>query len=276
MTDRPKWVQNTIEFFIDNVSVLATLGTASYVIFRQSNAATKLATDDLIAAVLGVLGLLALSEFIERYRRLNSIEKISKRALLLLENRLADRPSALSFFVKLPSMENQMKVANQIDLCGVTLTSTINRQLSNLRERIRQGATVRVLIADPESLALKMSDLRSEDPNGEYYRQKLETTLQDLEYLHQHQVKLGTEAKGRFEVRLLQFAPSFGIFSFDTHRSNGTALVEMYPHVSGWGAEPCFDLVPQRDGVWYDYFVDQFEQMWKGAKPWQPKSKSSN
>jgi hypothetical protein len=82
MTDRPKWVQNTIEFLIDNVSVLATLGTASYVIFRQSNAATKLATDDLIAAVLGVLGSLALSEFIERYRRLNSIEKVSKKALV--------------------------------------------------------------------------------------------------------------------------------------------------------------------------------------------------
>jgi hypothetical protein len=275
MTDRPKWVQNTIEFLIDNVSVLATLGTASYVIFRQSNAATKLATDDLIAAVLGVLGSLALSEFIERYRRLNSIEKVSKKALLLLESRLADRPSALSFFVKLPSIENQIKVANQIDLCGVTLTSTINRQLSNIRERLKQGATVRILVADPESLALKMSDLRSEDPNGEYYRQKLETTLQDLEYLLQYQVRLGTEAKGRFEVRLLQFAPSFGIFSFDTHRPSGTAIVEMYPHVSGWGAEPCFDLAPKRDGVWYDYFIDQFEQMWKGAKPWQPKSKPS-
>jgi hypothetical protein len=238
MTDRPKWIQNTIEFFIDNVSVLATLGTASYVIFRQSNIATKLATDDLIAAVLGVLGLLALSEFIERYRRLNSIEKISKKALLLLESRLADRPSALSFFIKLPNIENQMKAANQIDLCGVTLTSTINRQLSNLRERLKQGATVRILVADPESLALKMSDLRSEDPDGEYYRQKLETTLQDLEYLHQYQPRLGTEAKGKFEVRLLQFAPSFGIFSFDTHRSNGMALVEMYPHVSGWGLNP--------------------------------------
>jgi hypothetical protein len=93
MTDRPRWVQNTIEFFIDNGSVLATPSTASYVIFRQSNAATKLATDDLIAAVLG---LLALSEFIERYRRLNSIEKISKKALLLLESHPANRPSALS------------------------------------------------------------------------------------------------------------------------------------------------------------------------------------
>ncbi|MDX2216021.1 MAG: hypothetical protein SFY66_22340 [Oculatellaceae cyanobacterium bins.114] len=276
MSDKPKWLQRTAEFLIDNISVLATLGTASYVIFRQSNAATKFSTDDLIAAVLAVLGLLALSEFIERYRRLNAIEKVSKQTLALLENRLAEHPSALSFFVKLPNIENHIKFANQIDMCGVTLTSTINRQLSNIRERLKQGATVRILVADPESLALKMSDLRSEDPSGEYYRQKLETTLQDLEYLHNHQTRLGADAKGKFEVRLLQFAPSFGFFSFDTHHSNGIVIIEMYPHVSGWGAEPCFDLTPKRDGGWYGYFVDQFEQMWKGAKSWQPKNKPLN
>ena len=104
MSDRPKWLQKAIEFLIDNISVLATLATAAYVIFRQSNAATKLSTDDLIAAVLGVLGLLALSEFIERYRRLNSIERTSRQTLALLENRLADRPSALAFFIKLPNL----------------------------------------------------------------------------------------------------------------------------------------------------------------------------
>ena len=276
MSDKPKWVKRTAEFLIDNISVLTTLGTASYVIFRQSNAATKLSTDDLIAAVLGVLGLLALSEFIERYRRLNAIEKISKQTLLLLENRLAERPSALAFFVKLPNMEDRIKVASQIDMCGVTLTSTINRQLSNMRERLKQGATLRILVADPESLALKMSDLRSEDPAGDYYRQKLETTLQDLEYLYNHQTRLGADAKGKFEVRLLQFAPSFGFFSFDTHRSNGNAIVELYPHVAGWGAEPCFELAPKRDGIWYGYFVEQFDQMWKGAKVWQPEVKPTS
>jgi hypothetical protein len=273
MTGKSRVLKRTIDFIIDNISVLATLGTASYVIFRQSNTATKLATDDLIAAVLGVLGLLALSEFIERYRRLSSIEKTSKQTLLLLENRLADRPSALSFFTKLPDLGLYIEKANQIDFCGVTLTSTINRQLSKLRERLNQGAIIRILIADPESLALKMSDLRSEDPAGEYYRQKLETTLQDLEYLHQFQLRLGTAAKSKFEVRLLQFAPSFGIFNFDAHRPNGNTIVEMYPHVSGWGVEPCFDLASKRDGVWYNYFVEQFEHMWKGAKPWQPKGK---
>jgi hypothetical protein len=121
-----------------------------------------------------------------------------------------------------------------------------------------------------------MSDLRSEDPAGEYYWQKLETTLQDMEYLHHFQVRQGTEAKGKFEVRLLQFAPSFGIFSFDAHRSNGTVIVEVYPHVSGWGVEPCFDLNLKRDGVWYNYFTDQFEYVWKGAKPWQPISRPPN
>jgi len=32
---------------------------------------------------------------------------------------------------------------------------------------------------------------------------------------------------------------------------------------------PTFDLMPKRDGTWYKYFVDQFDEMWAVAKPWE-------
>lgn len=272
MSDRPKWLQVFVEFFIDNVTVLATLGATAYVIFRQSISATKLSTDDLITAVLGVLGLLALSEIIERYRRLNSIEKTSKQALALLESKLADRSSALAFFTKLPPLDKYIQSANNIDMCGVTLTTAVNRQLSSIRERLSVGATVRVLVVDPTSNALKISDLRSEDPNVEYYRFKLEATFQDLVYLYQYQSRNCNTNKGKFEVRLLPYPPSFAIYSFDARRPTGQVIVEIYPHVTGWGNEPAFDLLPTRDGKWYEYFVDQFEFMWKSAKPFEVKA----
>lgn len=271
MSERPKWLQITIDFVIDNVSILATLGTAAYVIFRQSNVATRLSTDDLIAAVLGVLALLALSELIERHRRLNSIDRTTKQTLELLEKRLAERPSALGFFHKLPDFDNYVQGANQIDLCGIVLTSTINRQLSNLREQLNQGAKIRILVADPNSAALEMGEARSEEPTGSYYRAKLDTTFQDLSYLHQLQVKFGQNAKGSFEVRLIPYAPSFAIYSFDTRRSTARLIVEVYPHVTGWGETPVFDLLPGRDGKWYEYFVQQFEHMWNRANKWEYK-----
>ena len=119
MSEKPKWLHAAIDFVIDNVSVLATLGTAAYIIFRQSNSATKLSTDDLIAGVLGVVGLLALSELIERYRKLSTIERTTTQVWDLLRNRLADRPSALTFFRKLPELDDYVQGADQIDLCGV-------------------------------------------------------------------------------------------------------------------------------------------------------------
>lgn len=272
MPERPSWLQKTIDFVIDNVSVLATLGTAAYIIFRQSISATKLSTDDLTTAVLGVVGLLALSELIERYRRLNKIEKTTTQVWDLLRNRLTDRPSALAFFRKLPDFDTYVQGANQIDLCGVALTSTINRQLSNLREQLAQGAKIRVIVVDPIPSSLEMAEARSEEPGSNYYRAKLDMTFQDLTYLHQVQTKLEQLAKGSFEVRLISFVPSFAIYSFDARRSTARLLVELYPHVTGWGETPVFDVMPGRDGKWYEYFVEQFEHMWQRANVWVPKS----
>lgn len=51
-------------------------------------------------------------------------------------------------------------------------------------------------------------------------------------------------------------------------------FVEVYPHRAGYGTPPTFDLTLHRDGEWYKYFVEQFEQMWEDAKLWQPKAES--
>lgn len=275
MSERPKWLQIIVDFIVDNISILATLFAAAYVIFRQSTAATKFSTDDLIASVLAVLGLLALSELIERYRRLNSIDQTTQKVWALLQGRLSDRPSALSFFRKLPEFDIYVQGASQIDWCGVTLTSAINRQLSNLREQLKQGTTIRILVIDPASNALDMAEARSEEPNSDYYRAKLDTTFQDLFFLKQFCEKHTDSVKGHLEVRILAYSPSFAIYSFDGRRASGKAIIEIYSHVTGWGETPVFELVPGRDGRWYEYFVEQFEAMWSRAKAWDGKSPTS-
>lgn len=269
MSEKPKWFRATVDFIIDNASILVTLGATAYIVVRQLISTTKLSTDDLTTAVIGVVGLLALSELIERYQRLNTIDKTTKQIWELLRNRLTDRPSALAFFHKLPDLDGYVQGANQIDLCGVVLTSAINRQLSNLREQLIQGAKIRILVIDPNSPALITAEARSEEPSGSYYRSKLDTTFQDLAYLHQFQVKLGQTAKGSFEARVIPYTPSFAVYSFDASRSTARLIVEIYPHVTGWGETPVFDLMPGRDGKWYEYFVKQFEFMWERADKWE-------
>jgi hypothetical protein len=134
------------------------------------------------------------------------------------------------------------------------------------------------LIINPDSLALQMSTLRSDVPEGaDYYHSRLKATFEDLENLYKeriesHTQKGGSSKRGQFSVRLLAYAPSFGIFSFDPNRSNAAMTVGIYPHRSDFRIPPVFELTPKRDGKWYEYFVGQFEEMWRDAKPWEPEN----
>ena len=258
------------DFVIDNVAVIVTIVYASYIIYRQEVSGAALPTNDLITAVLAVLGLLAVSQLLERYRKLGSIEKTNQHILSLLENQLAERPSALAFFEASSSLETLIRSSSTIDLCGLTMTTTLNKQASNLLERLEQGASVRLLIADPDSSALQMSTLRTFDPiNKDYFRHKLTASLQDIELIEQRWTdirKRNPKNGGAFTVRLLGFAPSFSVFAFNAAQSNGHTLVEIYAHRKAFVTPPVFELTAARDGDWYRYFTSQFEQMWEGAK----------
>jgi len=243
MSSKPKWPQVLAEFLIDNIAILLTIGFAGYIIYRQEVAQTAVSTDELLTAILAVLALLATSEIIERYRRLNSIEKAVNRALSFLESRFTDRPSAIAFFQKTPSLDHYVQSANQIDVCGVTLTSTINKQFGNLRERLQAGAKIRILVIDPDSIALKMSAERSTSPDDtDYYRVRLDATLREMEYLFKSWEELkalqdSSSKTGNLSVRLLSYAPSFGIISFDANQDNGIAFIEI-SHISSATSRP--------------------------------------
>jgi hypothetical protein len=281
MANKIKVPQVIAEFLIDNFTILLTIGFAGFIIYRREIAQIPVSTDDLLTAILGVLGLLATSEIVERYRRLNSIERAVNRSLSFLENRFTDRASAIAFFKKHSNLDQYIEGANQIDLCGVTLTATINKQFGNLRERLHAGAKIRILVVDPDSTALKMSAERSTAPEDiDYYRVRLDATLREIEYLFKSweeckSLQRGSSKTASLSVRLLSYAPSFGILSFDANHDNGVALVEVYPHKFGFKSPPTFDLTPQRDGNWYKYFVDQFDEMWNVARPWQSRNVSN-
>ena len=105
MSSRSKWPQIIAEFLIDNIAILLTIGFTGFVIYRQEIAQIAVLTDALLTAILGVLALLATSEIIERYRRINSIERSSSGILHVLESRFTDRPSAVAFFQKPPILD---------------------------------------------------------------------------------------------------------------------------------------------------------------------------
>ncbi len=196
---------------------------------------------------------------------------LSERVAQLLNRLDRERPKAEKFFQKLPDIGPMIQEADAIDLCGVSLTSTINRHFTLLRDSLAEGTPVRLLIIDPRSTAVEMANARSESQDIEYYRKRLDASLSDIGYLWEKQEGFVNEGNaGAFEIRLLPYAPSFGLQIFRRARSKGQMNVEIYPHHGGYGAPPIFTLDESDDSLWYAYFQDQFEDMWARAAEWSP------
>jgi hypothetical protein len=272
MQDKPKWITVVIEFFLDNLAVLATIGYATFIIYWKEFGSTQITTDQLLSAVIMVLALLATSEIFERYRRLSKIEKSTDKLVTMIQKEIIDRPSASRFLEPIPALDVYVKNAQTIDLMGFSLTSTLNKQLSNLRESNKNGAAVRIIVANPspKALAIKMSTLRSEEPeNDGYFQKRLATSFEDIEYLHRSRQGVSIKA-GSFDVHLLNYAPSFGIMAFDVGKPNGIIFVEVYPHGSCYDVQIAFSLTKSRDGEWFSHFQKEFEDMWEHTLVWEP------
>jgi hypothetical protein len=181
------------------------------------------------------------------------------------------------FFGELPDLAQYISSSSAIDLCGVTLTSTIEKHLGGLAEAISDGADVRLLIVDPESLGVPMSSKRSEGKNEEFFQKKLSTTFDHIRYLHSFRERSAAEQgkkSGKLEVRLLEYAPSFAAFRFKLRTKKEIMVIEYYPH-KNIEREIIFEISSLGDKDWLDRYVSQFEKMWRDAKPWDPASESS-
>ena len=196
---------------------------------------------------------------------------LSERVQHLLNRLERERPKTEKFFQKMPEISPQIHEADGIDLCGVSLTSTISKQFTQLYDGLAQGKPVRILIVDPRTTAVEMANARSESQDMAYYKKRLDASFGDIAYLWQKREALVEEGRaGELQVRLMPYAPSFGLFVFHTAHSKGKMHVEVYPHHRGYGAPPVFYLDESDDQHWYKYFLNQFEDMWSYAVEWTP------
>ena len=227
----------------------------------------------LLAGISATLAIIAAGLIRDRSDREALARKIAE-----LKSSLPDHASASAFFSPKVDYATRLGQATQIDLCGVTLTTTIDKNYSILRERVESGAHIRVLLIDPNppSQALNASVQRSDNPqfDTEYYQLRWKTTITDLTNLHRHLDKLKSEKKtskiGSLSVRLLPYAPSFKIISFDSRKKTGTVYIEIYPHKKVTSMIPIFEVTRVDDKEWHGYFLDQFKLMWDSATPWEP------
>ncbi len=222
------------------------------------------------------MGLLAISEIVERYRKLDKIEKTTNVIATALQSRVGEQPPASLFFQpEKIKLTDDIRKSKTIYMSGINLASILEAEYFEIFNSLRENATLKLLLVEPESPAFYSSINKGSEPiDVEVQNLRLLAAYKNIEALQnllQENREKFPEQTGTFDIRTINsYAPSFGLLIFDPEKKHGKVVVIVYPHKSGYKMPPRFILTPQRDGDWYKYFVSQFEEMWEHAKDWNP------
>lgn len=147
-------------------------------------------------------------------------------------------------------------------MTGIILRSTTTANFHDFKRKAEQKGKFRVLILDVNKID-KGKVLRQFSRGGSD-----EQFLADFKQtLNQYQ-EIGQSAGNSVNVqlRLIDFVPPFRLYIFPKAEGTGVVYVEIYSYRAPFGSVPKFRVSKQQNPEWYEYFVKQFEAMWKDAE----------
>ncbi len=177
----------------------------------------------------------------------------------------AQRSDPLSIFrSEFPDdLENRRASASSLLLIGMSMTRTVQGgSLTVLRQMLRSGGRIRVLLLDPtdEGLVRAAFTNRPHGITADRLRRRIEATLDELADLRD-----GTG--GELEIRVARFIPPMGMNAVDVEGPNGLIILQHYEHRPVREPAPIFAVTP-RDGLWYEHFRAEAERLWDDGTPW--------
>jgi hypothetical protein len=205
----------------------------------------------LASAIVALLAILAFSQI--RSRR--HVADIAR----------GQRSDPLSAFqTEFPAdLESRRGSASSLLLIGISMTRTVQGgSLTVLRQMLRSGGKIRVLLVDPteDALMRAASEHRHYGITAERLKRRVEGTLDELAMLRD-------VTGGEVEIRVAQFIPHMGISIMDLGSPDGLIVLQHYEHRPATESAPIFSLRPA-DGFWYEHFAGEAERLWQDGTPW--------
>ncbi len=252
-----------VEWLLDNIFDVVTVSVACYLVIR--NQIEPFSSGDTVKLsnwILAVLGLIAISGLWERNRLLRRIENFSEENNNLISRHLNRSVRASDFFLSERKLSDEVfSSANTIFLLGYSLSRTIRDFTHILNQRLAAGATIHVIIIDPEIETLLQSvALQSITSNVENWKRTLQTTEAFVNALGQV-----PEVKGKIEIGYLPYTPSFGLVMIDPYESHGFCFTDIYHHKTT-APNAKFRLSASDDPFWFEFYRKQYEYLWESCR----------
>jgi hypothetical protein len=260
------FVKRNWQFLTENIPITIAIIVTFYVI--RMNQITKMSAEELLSSVLLILGLLAASILLERFGTLRSMAQMTKETHEYLNNN-AMKPSVdlvVSDRKSLAPLETRLQPAKEIAITGGSLFRLANEYLGYFEHKAEEGCSLKFMLLHPESEASKLvaEYVVYEVKDYNIYDTQLITSLNNLYGLKQRYGAL-------VEIRTYKSVPPFSLLICDPNKDYGSIMVELYTYKVPTRERPQFTLQRSRDPRWYSVFLQQFNQMWEKATPWEPK-----
>lgn len=207
------------------------------------------------SAILATLALVSGSLLINRHEN----EEI-RSALSRIESteQLAER--FLKREWKRADLIRILPTARKAFFWGLTLSRTVNDLDFALEKGLRAGLEVRFLIIRYDSSSTKMAAFRNtRRRTKEQVDLSLHDTLSRLAAIS----SAAPSSEGKLEARWVDYLPPYTIIAIDPHLPNGRILVRLTSFRIPNETRPTFELTRTGDRVWFDFFVEQFESVWR-------------
>ncbi len=232
------------------IPLLTILGAGLSIVLSLLGIIKLNIAENIIIALLALLAVDALTE------RLSVLEKIEARlSKLTAEQSLKKRSEILTPIEHGPQ-------ASEICIAVIHGGSVITPYTGFYESRIRDGCKIRVILLDPGAEAVQTWILRS---RGTDSKLRIEASLERLRSL----VQL-SGVKGNCEVRLSNVFLPYSIFAVDLAENSGSMIVEYHSYKRSIDDRPHIHLTALDSLYWFNYYKQQFEQVWSEAIPWQP------
>lgn len=268
-------LKNVVWFFVENVPSILTVAFTAWVLIQSQR--STLQVMEVLLWLLGIVGLLATSELIERFRHLKRIEEASFKILDAIQAKERSELERLGLLVKIDEklekwpeqellrdrselirMEELAVGATEVWAAGISLASIIHPYDAFYIQKLKEGCNLRFLVLEPNSNATKVWDKAQLNPTS---TKDIETSLEVLENL----MKL-EKLKGKCQVRLASIYLPYSLVIVDGPKDSGRMIVEMLAYKKSLHDRRHLQLTKRNHEKDFRFFCEQFELLWADSR----------
>jgi len=203
--------------------------------------------------VLALLAVLSVAILKNRYI-LESIERRSSNNL----------STFIESFNK-DEVDKNIEGAKEIIFLGTNLDNVIHSQYYRIEERLKKGSEIKILLIKPNKTLCDIVAKRYYEPTkGETISKDLTTSIERCMNLE----SISKEAKGKLEIRFLDFLPSFGAIFINPEAYDGIIYLWFYTYKTKNPIKPKM-ILHSTDDRWYRLFKEEIIALWNNASEYR-------